>query len=141
MLRGHEVVSGLAGESGRVSRTGDGERENSERLPILFVLPCPTFFLYPAVLVFLLSSNKNPLPPPYPLFPCNAGVQFNALNVLDPELQHIREGIKEYSDWPTIPQLYVNGEFVGGCDIVTDMHKSGELAELFTEAGAKKAEE
>lgn len=54
--------------------------------------------------------------------------KFAAYNVLeDPEL---RDGIKEYSQWPTIPQLYVNKEFVGGCDIVTSMAKSGELAEL-----------
>ncbi|KAF1772329.1 Thioredoxin-like fold [Phytophthora cactorum] len=59
------------------------------------------------------------------------GVSFDSVNVLDhPE---IREGVKEYSQWPTIPQLYVNGEFVGGCDIITDMNKSGELAELLAE--------
>jgi len=53
-------------------------------------------------------------------------------NVLaDPEL---RSGIKEYSDWPTIPQLYVNGEFVGGCDIVMSMHQNGELDALLKEA-------
>lgn len=56
------------------------------------------------------------------------GVSYEAKNVLtDPEL---REGIKVYSEWPTIPQLYVDGEFVGGCDIVRDMHASGELAKL-----------
>jgi monothiol glutaredoxin len=54
--------------------------------------------------------------------------KFAAYNVLeDPEL---REGIKEYSAWPTIPQLYVNKEFVGGCDIITSMAQSGELSEL-----------
>ncbi|KAK6201452.1 thioredoxin-like protein [Scheffersomyces amazonensis] len=54
--------------------------------------------------------------------------KFAAYNVLeDPEL---RDGIKEYSQWPTIPQLYVNKEFIGGCDIITNMAKSGELAEL-----------
>ncbi|KAK6462330.1 thioredoxin-like protein [Scheffersomyces coipomensis] len=54
--------------------------------------------------------------------------KFAAYNVLeDPEL---RDGIKEYSNWPTIPQLYVNKEFVGGCDIIMNMAKSGELAEL-----------
>ncbi|EGZ20993.1 hypothetical protein PHYSODRAFT_285540 [Phytophthora sojae] len=59
------------------------------------------------------------------------GVSFDSVNVLDhPE---IREGVKEYSQWPTIPQLYVKGEFVGGCDIITDMSKSGELAELLAE--------
>ncbi|KAG6617913.1 Grx4 family monothiol glutaredoxin [Phytophthora cinnamomi] len=59
------------------------------------------------------------------------GVSFDSVNVLDhPE---IREGVKEYSQWPTIPQLYVKGEFVGGCDIITDMSKSGELDELLAE--------
>ncbi|GLD96262.1 hypothetical protein PINS_up004945 [Pythium insidiosum] len=59
------------------------------------------------------------------------GVSFDSVNVLDhPE---IREGVKEYSQWPTIPQLYVKGEFIGGCDIVTDMHKSGELSDLLSE--------
>lgn len=56
------------------------------------------------------------------------GVDFASVNVLD--YPTIREGIKKYSDWPTIPQLYVNAEFVGGCDIVTAMHESGELKEL-----------
>jgi len=55
-------------------------------------------------------------------------VAFSSVNVLlDPA---IREGIKLYSDWPTIPQLYVKAEFIGGCDIVSEMHESGELAEL-----------
>jgi monothiol glutaredoxin len=54
---------------------------------------------------------------------------FLAVNVLDdPE---IRQGIKEYANWPTIPQLYVNGEFVGGCDIMREMYQSGELKDLF----------
>ena len=47
----------------------------------------------------------------------------------------IRQGIKDYSDWPTVPQLYVKGEFVGGCDIITEMTLSGELDTLFTESG------
>ena len=56
-----------------------------------------------------------------------------AVNVLaDPE---IRQGIKEFSDWPTIPQLYIKGEFVGGCDIVTEMTLSGELDQLIDKAG------
>jgi Grx4 family monothiol glutaredoxin len=60
--------------------------------------------------------------------------KFAAYNVLeDPEL---RQGIKEYSEWPTIPQLYVNNEFVGGCDIITNMSQTGELAELLDEAKA-----
>ena len=61
------------------------------------------------------------------------GVDFADVNVLtDAE---IRQGIKEFSDWPTIPQLYVKGEFVGGCDIVTEMTLSGELDQLFEAKG------
>ncbi|MDX8389904.1 MAG: Grx4 family monothiol glutaredoxin [Mariprofundaceae bacterium] len=56
-------------------------------------------------------------------------VESVAVNILlDPA---VREGVKQFSDWPTIPQLYVNGEFVGGCDIVREMHEAGELAPLF----------
>jgi monothiol glutaredoxin len=61
------------------------------------------------------------------------GVEFADVNVLaDAE---IRQGIKDFSDWPTIPQLYVKGEFVGGCDIVTEMTLSGELDALFADKG------
>lgn len=59
---------------------------------------------------------------------------YTAVNVLaDP---FIREGIKEFSDWPTIPQLYIRGEFVGGCDIVREMYESGELSTLIAPQGA-----
>ena len=61
------------------------------------------------------------------------GISYLDINVL--ENPEIRDGIKQYSDWPTIPQLYVNGEFVGGCDIVTEMTLSGELDELFDSHG------
>lgn len=61
------------------------------------------------------------------------GVEFADVNVLADE--DIRQGIKDYSDWPTIPQLYVKGEFVGGCDIITEMTLSGELDALFEENG------
>jgi monothiol glutaredoxin len=57
-----------------------------------------------------------------------AGVKYTTINVLDDG--EIREGIKAYSNWPTIPQLYVKGEFIGGSDIVREMHQSGELATL-----------
>jgi monothiol glutaredoxin len=61
------------------------------------------------------------------------GVKFKGIDVLtDPSL---RQGIKEFSSWPTIPQLYVKGEFVGGCDIVREMHSSGELRELLQTRG------
>jgi monothiol glutaredoxin len=63
------------------------------------------------------------------------GVEYTDVNVLaDPE---IRQGIKEFSDWPTIPQLYVKGEFVGGADIVTEMTLSGELDTLLTSKGVR----
>lgn len=65
--------------------------------------------------------------------------KFAAYNVLeDPEL---RNGIKEFSEWPTIPQLYVNKDFVGGCDIIMSMSKSGELAQLLDESNALVPEE
>jgi monothiol glutaredoxin len=61
------------------------------------------------------------------------GVKFKGVDVLaDPE---IRQGIKEFSSWPTIPQLYVKGEFVGGCDIVREMFESGELGDFLNEKG------
>lgn len=61
------------------------------------------------------------------------GVEFADVNVLADDA--IRQGIKEFSDWPTVPQLYVKGEFVGGCDIITEMTLSGELDTLFAENG------
>ncbi len=61
------------------------------------------------------------------------GVDYADVNVL--EDAEIRQGIKDYSDWPTIPQLYVKGEFVGGCDIITEMTLSGELDQLFEDKG------
>ncbi len=61
------------------------------------------------------------------------GVPFKSVNVL--EDQEIREGIKAYSNWPTIPQLYVKGEFVGGCDITREMFQAGELQALLEEKG------
>ena len=63
----------------------------------------------------------------------HVGVKYKTNNVLQD--QEIREGIKEYSDWPTIPQLYVKKEFVGGCDIITEMFESGELLEMFNTKG------
>ncbi|NNE82018.1 MAG: Grx4 family monothiol glutaredoxin [Silicimonas sp.] len=61
------------------------------------------------------------------------GVDFADVNVLADDA--LRQGIKDYSDWPTIPQLYVKGEFVGGCDIITEMTLSGELDQLFDNKG------
>jgi len=61
------------------------------------------------------------------------GVKFRSVNVLEDE--SIREGIKIYSDWPTIPQLYVKGEFIGGCDIIREMYETGELKDVFETNG------
>ena len=61
------------------------------------------------------------------------GVTYKGVNVLADD--GIRQGIKDYSNWPTIPQLYVKGEFVGGCDIIREMFQSGELADHLSEAG------
>lgn len=59
------------------------------------------------------------------------GVEYHSINILeDPDM---RQGIKDYANWPTIPQIYVKGEFIGGCDILREMHESGELADLFKE--------
>ena len=65
------------------------------------------------------------------------GVKFKGIDVLsDPALRH---GIKAFSDWPTVPQLYVKGEFVGGCDIVGEMYETGELTQLLTSCNVKTA--
>ena len=65
------------------------------------------------------------------------GVKFHGINILvDPEL---RDGIKQFSQWPTIPQLYVKGEFVGGCDIVREMAETGELEQLLKDKGVTLA--
>ncbi len=63
------------------------------------------------------------------------GVKFKAFDVLSDD--ELRQGIKEFSSWPTIPQLYVKGEFVGGCDIIREMYQSGELATLLQEKGVE----
>ena len=61
------------------------------------------------------------------------GVKFKSVDVLNEPT--VREGINQYSEWPTIPQLYVKGEFVGGCDIIREMYETGELTELFKGKG------
>ena len=63
----------------------------------------------------------------------NLGINFSSINVLDSN--EMREGIKKFSDWPTIPQLYVKKEFIGGCDIIKEMYESGELLELLNSRG------
>jgi monothiol glutaredoxin len=65
------------------------------------------------------------------------GAPYRGINVLESDA--LRQGIKDYANWPTIPQLYVKGEFVGGCDIITEMFQSGELKELLAEKGVATA--
>ena len=66
------------------------------------------------------------------------GIKFKGIDVLAD--QSVREGIKEFSSWPTIPQLYVKGEFVGGCDIIREMFETGELEQLLKEKGVALAD-
>ncbi len=63
------------------------------------------------------------------------GVTYSGVNVL--ESDDLRQGIKDFSKWPTIPQLYVKGEFAGGCDIIREMHETGELAQYLSEKGVE----
>jgi len=96
------------------------QREITENPVVLFMKGTPMFPQcgFSAAVVAVLSQ---------------LGVKFKGIDVLqDPSL---REGIKHFSNWPTIPQLYVKGEFIGGCDIVREMHQSGELKQLLTDKG------
>jgi len=100
------------------------EREIGEHDVVLFMKGTPVFPQcgFSSLVVQVLS---------------HLGVKFKGVDVLsDPAL---RQGIKAFSDWPTVPQLYVKGEFVGGCDIVREMYETGELAELLTTRGVKIA--
>ena len=100
------------------------EREIGEHDVVLFMKGTPVFpqCSFSSLVVRVLS---------------HLGVEFKGVDVLnDPAL---RQGIKAFSDWPTVPQLYVKGEFVGGCDIVREMYETGELAELLTARGVKTA--
>lgn len=65
------------------------------------------------------------------------GVEYESVDVLQD--QEVRQGIKQFSDWPTIPQLYVKGEFVGGSDIMMEMYEAGELEQLFADNGLARA--
>ena len=87
---------------------------------VLFMKGTPVFPMcgFSAAVVNILSELK---------------VKYSSVNVLDSD--EMREGIKKFSNWPTIPQLYVKEEFIGGCDIVKEMHESGELIELFNSRG------
>ena len=103
----------------RRSRTESGASSTSNDV-VLFMKGTPVFPQcgFSATVVQMLSL---------------LGVRFKGFDVLeDPE---VRQGIKRFSDWPTIPQLYVKGEFVGGCDIVREMYETGELSELLSTRG------
>jgi monothiol glutaredoxin len=96
------------------------QQEISETPVVLFMKGSPVFPQcgFSAAVVQILSQ---------------LGVKFKGIDVLsDPE---VRQGIKEFSSWPTIPQLYVKGEFIGGCDIVREMYETGELKEVFEQKG------
>ena len=98
------------------------EREINAHDVVLFMKGTPVFPQcgFSAVMVQVLS---------------HLGVKFKGIDVLsDPAL---RQGIKAFSDWPTVPQLYVKGEFIGGCDIVREMFETGELAQLLAGRGVK----
>ena len=100
------------------------EREINEHDIVLFMKGTPVFPQcgFSSVIVQVLS---------------HLGIKFKGLDVLsDPAL---RQGIKAFSDWPTVPQLYVKGEFVGGCDIVREMFETGELAQLLATRGVETA--
>ena len=96
------------------------KQEVAETPVVLFMKGTPVFPQcgFPATCVQVLS---------------NLGIPFKGINVL--EDSEVREGIKAFSEWPTIPQLYVKGEFVGGCDIIREMYETGELSEYFNTNG------
>ena len=109
-------------DNGAVERI---EREINDHPVVLFMKGTPIFPQcgFSAMVVQVLT---------------HLGVKFKSVDVLNEP--PIREGIKQYSEWPTIPQLYVSGEFVGGCDIVREMYESGELTELFENKGIELEE-
>ena len=96
------------------------ENEINSNDVILFMKGTPVFPMcgFSAAVVEILSK---------------LGVKFSSVNVL--ESDDMREGIKKFSNWPTIPQLYVKSEFIGGCDIIREMNESGELLELLSSKG------
>jgi monothiol glutaredoxin len=96
------------------------EREIGEHDVVLFMKGTPVFPQcgFSATVVQILS---------------HMGIKFKGIDVLADT--SVREGIKEFSSWPTIPQLYVKGEFVGGCDIIREMFETGELQQMFAEKG------
>lgn len=96
----------------------DGEVKSNEALLFMKGTPASPMCGFSAQVVQILD---------------HLGVPYKGVNVLEDDA--IREGIKQYSNWPTIPQLYVKGEFIGGCDIVREMFQAGELQDLFADKG------
>ncbi|MEM6903202.1 MAG: Grx4 family monothiol glutaredoxin [Pseudomonadota bacterium] len=96
------------------------KREVTDNNVVLFMKGTPTFPMcgFSAAVVQVMN---------------HLGIDYHSVNVMDDP--GVRQGIKEFSDWPTIPQLYVKGEFVGGCDIVREMFETGELMEMFNTKG------
>ena len=115
-----DVIAKLSGvkmeEKNKVDVSENINNEIKSNDVVLFMKGTPVFPMcgFSAAVVQVLS---------------NLGVKFSSVNVLDSD--EMREGIKRFSNWPTIPQLYVKEEFIGGCDIVKEMHETGELIELF----------
>jgi len=109
-------------ENQQIDITNLIEKEINENEVVLFMKGTPVFPMcgFSSTVVQILTE---------------LGIKFNSVNVLDSD--EIREGIKKYSNWPTIPQLYVKKEFIGGCDIVKEMYESGELLELLNTKGVE----
>ena len=107
-------------ENNIIDVTENSKNEIKSNDVVLFMKGTPVFPMcgFSAAVVKILSD---------------LGVKFNSVNVLDSN--EMREGIKKFSNWPTIPQLYVKEEFIGGCDIVKEMYETGELLELFSSRG------
>src|SRR3979411_110161 len=123
-LKGHDQPSGTAAKDANMSIEQFIANEVKSNDVVLFMKGTPQFPQcgFSGQVVQILDT---------------AGVGYKGLNVL--ESAHLRDGIKTYSNWPTIPQLYVKGEFVGGCDIIREMFQAGELQQLFADKGVTVA--
>ncbi len=108
------------GDSNMIDVTENIKNEIKSNDVVLFMKGTPVFPMcgFSAAIVKVLSDLN---------------IKYISVNVLDSN--EMREGIKKFSNWPTIPQLYVKEEFIGGCDIVKEMHETGELIELFNSRG------
>ena len=105
-------------------------RPVNQRVPILFAIALINLSLF-----FWVSSSRSPMYSSGFEQKVESAELFNESIDIIRENQTLREGIKTFSDWPTIPQLYIKKEFVGGCDIVKEMYESGELQKVFDDKG------